>query len=331
MVFLDFFCGGIVSCFSAETRWAPMLGGIRKSGWDPRTQVKVQCARSSKAMTQEETKNLLKDCLNLKSCESFYTCPHTPFYRETKGLLQSENAHRTRGIFLMWTCTCMSFTSHTFTSLPLVHTQNSDFLRRRLWLCFLLVRESSHSGNLRAPWLPNLSSSRLPNFTDSRFHDFAGSWLRVFTSSRLRGFAGSWLRVFTSSRLRGFVGSRLRIIARSRLLGFASSLFLKTYFTNFMNLDVSRVTGFPEFPNSLTGLPGQIRVRSCIFTWNLYRLWLLLGQDLPTLYLWRATIYWGEHNWIKQTMSLLFISWTLKLSSNLHVVHPLISMTRDGT
>jgi hypothetical protein len=27
-------------------------------------------------------------------------------------------------------------------------------------------------------------------------------------------------------------------------------LFLKTHFTNFMNLDVSRVTGFPEFPNT---------------------------------------------------------------------------------
>jgi hypothetical protein len=26
MLFLDFFCGGIVSCSSAETRWAPMLG-----------------------------------------------------------------------------------------------------------------------------------------------------------------------------------------------------------------------------------------------------------------------------------------------------------------
>jgi hypothetical protein len=27
---LDFFCGGIVSFSSAETRWAPMLGGTRK-------------------------------------------------------------------------------------------------------------------------------------------------------------------------------------------------------------------------------------------------------------------------------------------------------------
>jgi hypothetical protein len=91
MFFLDFFCSGIVSCFSAKTRWAPMLGGIRKSGWDPRTRVILQWARSSRAMTQEKTKNLLQDCLSLKSCEPFYTCPHAPFYRETKGLLHSKN------------------------------------------------------------------------------------------------------------------------------------------------------------------------------------------------------------------------------------------------
>jgi hypothetical protein len=91
MFFLVFFCGGIMSCFSAETRWTPMLEGIRKSGWDPRTQEIVQCARSSRAMTEEKTKNLLKDCLSLKSREPFYTCPRAPFYRETKGLLHSEN------------------------------------------------------------------------------------------------------------------------------------------------------------------------------------------------------------------------------------------------
>jgi hypothetical protein len=32
-----------------------------------------------------------KNCSCLKSCESFYTCPHAPFYRETKGLLHSDN------------------------------------------------------------------------------------------------------------------------------------------------------------------------------------------------------------------------------------------------
>jgi hypothetical protein len=31
MFFFDLFCGGIVRCFSAETRWAPMLGDIRES------------------------------------------------------------------------------------------------------------------------------------------------------------------------------------------------------------------------------------------------------------------------------------------------------------
>jgi hypothetical protein len=168
-------------------------------------------------MTQEETKNLLKDCLNLKSCESFYTCPHVPFYRETKGLLHSENAHRTRGIFLMWTCTCMSFTSDTFTSVLLVHTQNPDFLRRRLWLCFLLVRESSHSGNLRAPWLPNLSSSRLPNFTDSRFHDLQ---VRGFGSSRVRDFEASQVHGFGSSRVRDFEASQVRDSGSSHVRDF---------------------------------------------------------------------------------------------------------------
>jgi hypothetical protein len=32
-----------------------------------------------------------KDCSCIKSCESLYTCPRAPFYRETKGLLHSEN------------------------------------------------------------------------------------------------------------------------------------------------------------------------------------------------------------------------------------------------
>jgi hypothetical protein len=146
-----------------------------------------------------------KDCSNLKSCESCYTCPRAPFIGRT--------------------CTRMSFTSHTFTSQPLVHTLNPEFLRRRLWLCFLLVRESPRSGNLRASWLPNLTSSRLPNSTDSRFHSFAGSWLRVFMSSRLRSFASSRFQIIARSRLRGFASSRLQIFARSRLWGFAGSRF----------------------------------------------------------------------------------------------------------
>jgi hypothetical protein len=60
-------------------------------------------------------------------------------------------------------------------------------------------------------------------------------------------FAGSRFPIFASSRLLGFAGSRFPI--------FPSSMFLKTHFTNFINLDVSRVIGFPEFPN--TGPSGK--------------------------------------------------------------------------
>jgi hypothetical protein len=49
MFFLDFFGGGIVSCFSTETRWVPMLGGIWNSGQDPRTQEKNVLKRSSQS------------------------------------------------------------------------------------------------------------------------------------------------------------------------------------------------------------------------------------------------------------------------------------------
>jgi hypothetical protein len=90
MFFLDLFCGGIVSFFSAETRWASMLGGIQKSGRDPRTQEKGIQKRSEIQMTWEETKNLLKTAHASKVVNPLYTCPHAPFYRETNGLLHSE-------------------------------------------------------------------------------------------------------------------------------------------------------------------------------------------------------------------------------------------------
>jgi hypothetical protein len=79
---------------------------------------------------------------------------------------------------------------------------------------------------------------------------FAGSRLQIFTSSRLSNFAGSRLQIFTGSRLLNFAGSRFQIFTSSRLRGFAGSRFLKTHFTNFITLDVSRVTGFLEFPNT---------------------------------------------------------------------------------
>jgi hypothetical protein len=156
----------------------------------------------------------------------------------------------------MWTCTRMSFTSYTFTSLPLVHTLNPDFLGRRLWLCFSQVRESPRSRNLLPSCLPNLTSRRLPNFMISQVHGVGSSRIRDFGASSVRdsrslhvrdfgGFAGSRFQIFAHSRLRSFASSRFQI--------FVSSVFLKTHYTNFIYLDVSRVTSFPEFPNKKQG------------------------------------------------------------------------------
>jgi hypothetical protein len=74
-------------------------------------------------------------------------------------------------------------------------------------------------------------------------------------------------------------------------------------------------------PDGLTGGCSQIWVRSCILTRYLYRFRLLLRQDLSTLYLWRVTANWGEHNRIKHYLlrfilstpfstSMLLVSWS---------------------
>jgi hypothetical protein len=43
--FLDLFCDGIVNCFSAETLWAPMLGGPKNRRESPTTWVWNKCTR----------------------------------------------------------------------------------------------------------------------------------------------------------------------------------------------------------------------------------------------------------------------------------------------
>jgi hypothetical protein len=47
--------------------------------------------RSCEVMKQKETEILPQVTQIPKNCESIYTCPRTPFYRETKGLLHSKN------------------------------------------------------------------------------------------------------------------------------------------------------------------------------------------------------------------------------------------------
>jgi hypothetical protein len=151
----------------------------------------------------------------------------------------------------MWTHTQMSFSSHTFTSLPLVHTLNPDFLRRQLWLCFLLVCEFPCSW-LRRFEIPNrcvfatprLRRFKIPDhcvFATPRLHRFKIPNYRVFATPRFRRFKIPYHREFMTSGLRRFeIPENRKCFAPKKHIS-----------RTLLNFDVSRVTGFPEFPNSL--------------------------------------------------------------------------------
>jgi hypothetical protein len=121
---------------------------------------------------------------------------------------------------------------------------------------------------------------RFPKFVALQVHGFESLRIRDFEASRVqnpdvarsrpRDFAGSRFHTIARSRLRDFESSRFQTTARSRLRDFgssrfqifASSLLLKTYFTNFINLDVSRVTGFPEFPSTIHLIQEPIKLHA---------------------------------------------------------------------
>jgi hypothetical protein len=66
-------------------------GGPKNRRESPNTRV-----RSNVWKLRRGDKESPKDCTRLKRCEYLYTCPHTPFHRETKGLLHSENTLESR-------------------------------------------------------------------------------------------------------------------------------------------------------------------------------------------------------------------------------------------
>jgi hypothetical protein len=78
--FLDFFRGGIVSCFSTETTMGDNVGGSQIRLESPNTRVtnknhEQECTRHEEWGDKESP----KACARLKCCESLYTCPHAPF------------------------------------------------------------------------------------------------------------------------------------------------------------------------------------------------------------------------------------------------------------
>jgi hypothetical protein len=78
MFFLDHFCGGTVSCFSVETRWAPMLEVSENPDRIPKheREERADTFSSGTQMTLKETKNLLKTVHTSKVVNAFTRAPH---------------------------------------------------------------------------------------------------------------------------------------------------------------------------------------------------------------------------------------------------------------
>jgi hypothetical protein len=69
-----------------------VLGGYPKnSDGSSNTREREFLTRSSTPLECGETVIPSVDCTSSQKSESVYTCPRAPFYRETKGLLHTEN------------------------------------------------------------------------------------------------------------------------------------------------------------------------------------------------------------------------------------------------
>jgi hypothetical protein len=99
--------------------------------------------------------------------------PSRPLLYGDEGTFTSPKHPQAQRIFLVWTHTRMSFLSNTFTSLPLVHTQNPDFLGQQLWLCFFVGSWMS----LRVT--PELGPRQIPEsaFASSSVRECVYAWL----------------------------------------------------------------------------------------------------------------------------------------------------------
>jgi hypothetical protein len=133
----------------------------------------------------------------------------------------------------VWTCTQISFTSYTFTSLPLVHTLNPDFLGWRLWLCFLLVRESP---------IQEISAHRV--FRTWPPTDFRISWFCRFMALDLHKFATSELHLFEipyRCTLATLEASQVQDSRCSHIRDFGASQVQDSRFSRILDFDASQV------------------------------------------------------------------------------------------
>jgi hypothetical protein len=133
----------------------------------------------------------MKACIPLKSCKPLYTCPSTPFYRETKELLHSNITLRSKE-YSKWEHVhkCLVHPViygawlQIFTSFPSFHTSNPDFWCHAFDLahpwCIFHSRDSPKAWTLASEAWTHLWS--LVSRTTILFRSFTFPWNVIKTS-----------------------------------------------------------------------------------------------------------------------------------------------------
>jgi hypothetical protein len=177
MFFLDFFCGGIVSYFLAETTVGANVGGGPKIRWGPRTQeLRTRVTNESIQVTKSgETKNLWKPEHASKVVNPFTRALAPPFIgrrrefyipRLPSNLRNIPNVNTYKNVFyILWFVGLISYIYKPATSSHF----KPGLLKRRLWLGFFLTPKALIHENHHSLWLSNWDSTRFPNFADSLF------------------------------------------------------------------------------------------------------------------------------------------------------------------
>jgi hypothetical protein len=169
--FLDFFCGGIVSCFWAETTVGANVGGVRNRKGFPNMRATKEGAQFTK---DNETKNLRKPVLASKVVNPFTRALAPPFIGRWRDFyiprilsnlrnIPSVNMY-TNVFYIPWFTGLISYIYKLATSSHF----KPGLSRWRLWLGSFLIPESLIHQNHRSMWLPNEDSTRFQNFADSR-------------------------------------------------------------------------------------------------------------------------------------------------------------------
>jgi hypothetical protein len=172
MFFLDFFCGGIVSCFFGWNHGGCQCLGVWKSDGVPEHKSHEQERTSHEKWGDKESP---KACARLKSCESLYTCPRAPFIGRRRdfyiprlplNLGNIPNVNTYKNVFYIpWFA---GLISHIYKYATSSHFK-PGLLKWHLWLGFFLTPEALIHENHHSVWFLNWDSTRFPNFADFWF------------------------------------------------------------------------------------------------------------------------------------------------------------------